>query len=500
MSEPTAGATPHYDLVVVGAGNAGIPAAIEAGRGGAQVLLVEKDVRIGGTLHSTGGHLSAAGTRVQARHGIEDSVESHLADIERITHDTHRQDLVELAVTQAADTVDWLDAHGFRFDPATPRIVHGHEPYSVPRSYYGPDGGLSILETLAPLLQEQIDAGTVTLWTDSPVIGLLPDDDDPLTVRGVLVLKRGSEVEVSAGTVILATGGFAADRELFEELEGVPLVSAAHPTSTGDGLVMARELGAGLQGVEGRYLPAFGGLPHPTTPGRVLWEDRPILATNERPPWEIYVDRAGRRWVREDEPSIDAKERALAELPDLTFFLVLDDAAVDASVPMVVNWSPADLRAKANVRAGVHAADTVAELAEVAGIDPAGLVATVERYNAIVAEGVDPDLGREFLPAPIAQPPFYALRNHGIALISFAGLDCDSDLRIRRADGAVFTNLYGIGEVIGSRPVHGFAYLSGMTVTPAIAFGRLLGRRLAEQATDSRLSQQSDPGDQSPDR
>ena len=116
-----------FDIVVVGAGNAGIPAAVEAGAAGARVLLVEKDVRIGGTLHSTGGHLSAAGTQVQARHGIEDSVEAHLADIRRITGGTHREDLVELAVTHAADTVDWLDEHGFRFDPATPRIVHGHE-------------------------------------------------------------------------------------------------------------------------------------------------------------------------------------------------------------------------------------------------------------------------------------------------------------------------------------------------------------------------------------
>jgi hypothetical protein len=286
---------------------------------------------------------------------------------------------------------------------------------------------------------------------------------------------------VLADHVILASGGFANDKELFEELEGVPLVSAAHPTATGDGLIMARELGAGLQGVEGRYLPAFGGLPHPTTPGRVLWEDRPIVATAERPPWEIYVDKAGKRWINEDEMSIDAKERALAEVPDLTFFIVFDDVAVDESVPMVVNWSPEDVRAKANVRAGVYAADTLEELASIAGIDADGLVETVARYNEMVGAGEDADFGREFLPGPIAKAPFYAMRNHGIALISFAGLDCDSEFRIRREDGEVFSNLYGIGEVIGSRPVHGFSYLSGMTVTPAIVFGRLLGTRLATQ-------------------
>ena len=189
----------------------------------------------------------------------------------------------------------------------------------------------------------------------------------------------------------------------------------------------------------------------------------------------LRADRGGRRWVREDEPSIDAKERALAEVPDLTFWMVLDDVGVEASRPLVVNWTPADVRAKANVRAGVVAADTLAELAVRAGIDADGLQDTVARYNAMVDARCDPDFGRTHLPAAIETPPFYALENHGIALISFAGLNADADLRIRRADGAVFTNLYGIGEVIGSRPVHGFSYLSGMTVTPAITFGRLLG-------------------------
>lgn len=469
------------DVVVVGAGNSGIPAAIEAADHGARVLLVEKDSRIGGTLHSTGGHLSAAGTAIQKRHGIQDSVESHLADIRRIAGHTYREDLMALAVTHAAETVDWLDENGFRFDPATPRIVYGHEAYTTPRSYYGPDAGLSVLEVLRPLLDARIASGAVTLWTDSPVIGLVPDPRDETRVRSVIVLRRGQEVEIDAAFVVLASGGFANDPELFAELENAPLVSAAHPTSTGDGLVMARDLGAGLQGREGRYLPAFGGLPHPTTPGRVQWTDRPLLAAQERLPSEIYVDRTGSRWVAEDDPSIDDKERALAQIPDLTFWMVLDSVGLQESQPLVVNWSVQDVMAKANSRAGVFAADTLDELAAKTGIDAEGLAATIARYNDFVRDGLDPDFGRTHLPSPIATAPFYALENHGIALITFVGLDCDEHLRIRREDGTVFANLYGVGEVLGSRAVHGFAYLSGMTVTTAITFGRLIGAELGER-------------------
>jgi FAD binding domain len=473
----------YYDVVVVGAGNAGIPAAIEGAKNGARVLLVEKDTRIGGTLHSSGGHLSAAGTAIQRRHGIEDSVAAHLADIERIAQGTYRDDLMALAVTNAAETVDWLDDNGFHFDPATPRIVYGHEPYTTARSYYGPDAGLSILEVLKPLLDEVIASGAVTLWTDTPAIGLVADAYDDSVVRSVLVLRRGEELTINAKYVVLASGGFANDPELFAELENAPLVSAAHPTSTGDGLVIAREIGAGLQGLEGRYLPAFGGLPHPTTPGRVQWTDRPLLSAQERLPSEIYVDRTGARWVAEDEPSIDVKERALADIADLTFWMVLDSVGLHESKPLVVGWSVEDVQAKANKRAGVFAADTLDELAALTGIDSSGLIAAVARYNDFVIDGADADFGRKHLPTPIATPPFYALENHGIALITFVGLDCDGHLRIRREDGTSFTNLYGVGEVIGSRAVHGFAYLSGMTVTTAITFGRLIGSELGERVS-----------------
>jgi fumarate reductase flavoprotein subunit len=92
--------------------------------------------------------------------------------------------------------------------------------------------------------------------------------------------------------------------------------------------------------------------------------------------------------------------------------------------------------------------------------------------------GVDNAFGREFLPAPIAQPPFYAMQNHGIALLTYAGLDVDIALHVRRDDGTTFSNLYAIGEAIGGAATHGHAILSGMTCTPAIVFGRLVARQL----------------------
>ncbi len=189
-----------YDVVIIGAGTGGIPCAVEAARHGARVLLVEKDARIGGTLHTSGGHMSAAGTRRQRERGIADSVERHLADIERISGGTARADLVQLAARHAPETIDWLDEHGFDFAPESPRLVYGHEPYGVPRTYYGKDGGLSILAVLKRLLDEQVAAGRVELWLGSTAIALTG-------APGVTVLRNGvDEVEVTAPAVVLAGG------------------------------------------------------------------------------------------------------------------------------------------------------------------------------------------------------------------------------------------------------------------------------------------------------
>jgi glycine/D-amino acid oxidase-like deaminating enzyme len=466
------------DVLVVGGGPGGLACAIAAARGGARVLVVEKEPRLGGALHLSGGHLAGAGTARQRERGIRDSVAEHRADVRRISRGSAREDLLELVTEHAAETIDWLERHGFDFAPETPRIVRGHEPYGTPRTYYGPDGGLSILTVLEAELAAVRGSGLVEVWTGAAVTELVEDGG---AVTGAVALRGGDEVTLRAASVVLATGGYGADPELFAELEGAPLVSAAARTATGDGLHLGRSVGARLQGA-GTYLPTFGGLPDPASPGRANWADRQLL-TSERAPWEIYVDRDGRRWVAEDEPSIDEKERALARLPEQTFWTVFDDCALDLARgrdrQLLVGREPDEVRALAGSRPGVHRADSLTELAVAAGIDPAGLTATVAAYNAAVARREDPAFGRRHLPAPIVEPPFYAIRNHAITLITFQGLDIDTGCAVLRGDGTPIPGLYAVGEVIGAGATCGNSFCSGMMLTPALTLGRLLGTRLA---------------------
>jgi hypothetical protein len=465
-----------YDLVVVGAGTAGIPCAVEAAGAGAKVLLIDKAPEVGGTLHVSGGHLSAAGTRRQAERKISDDPDAHYADVMRISRQTARQDLTRLAVDLAGPTIDWLADNGFEFTPESPRLVYGHEPYTTPRTYYGPDAALSILSVLRRLLAEAVDGGAVELRLSTAVRSLVIDGD-----RCVGVRLAGQAEPVAAAHVVLATGGFGFAPDLFAELEGAPLVTSAYPTSTGDGMRIARDAGAGLQG-RGTYLPTFGGLP-PEDGVRVVWEERPLLVATERPPYEIYVDRRGRRWVAEDEVSIDDKERALVGIEDMTFWMVFDARALRESRPMVVGWEPAELPERANRRIGISADATLDGLARRAGIEPAGLADTVSRYNAAVQAGEDPDFGRRYLPATIAEPPFYAVQNHALTLITFTGVDTDGELRVRRQDGSVIGGLYAVGEVVGAGATSGNSFCGGMLLTPALAFGRHVGRRIGAGLT-----------------
>ncbi len=466
-------ATPEpADLLVIGAGPAGMACAIAAAERGASVHLIEQDDRVGGALHYSGGHLSAAGTARQADRGIEDDTARHYADICRITRNTHRETLTRVAVELAPATLAWLDEHGFEYDEATPRLVYGHETYSVPRTVHGTNMAISVLSVLTPLLQEQVAAGRVQLTLSTRVESLVADGGRVLGVTA----EGGAEYH--GHNTVLATGGFGHSPELFAELEGVPLVTSAAPGSRGDGLRMARDLGAAVQG-RGAYIPTFGGLPPEPGELRVDWVHRPHLLAPERAPWEIYVDVTGRRWINEDEPSIDRKERELMKIPDMTFWMIFDANALRSSTPMINNCTPDEVDALAGVRRGVSRADSVADLATVAGIDPGGLQAEVAKYNAFVAAGADTEFGRAALPAPIAEPPFYAIENHPVTLITFSGVDTDDDLRVRTDAGTVIDGLYAVGEVLGAAVFNGNSFCSGMVLTPALALGRQLGERLA---------------------
>ncbi len=463
-----------YDVAIFGAGSSGLMAAIFAAREGASVLLIEHAPDIGGSLHVAGGHMSAAGTRLQKKHNISDSPDQHFDDVMRISRGTADPSMVRIAVEGAADTLHWLIDHGLEVGPDHPVLVFGHEPYQTPRTYWGSEKAVSVLNVLRTELEKELSNGLVSLMLESELVDISLGEDH--RIHSALVRKRDQIAEpVEASNFVLSCGGYAANQEMFPALTGgYPLFSQAYPFSQGTGIRLVDKLGGIIQGGE-HFLPTFGRIEDPYNPGRI--SNFTITVPQARPPWEVYLNLLGQRFVNEEEPSADKRERALLEQPDLTFWALFDTAIKHSAPSLFQEISEDQVEALWNNHHSFVRADTLESLAEGAGLPIQNVVQTTSSYNEAVAHGHD-DLGRSHLPLPIAEPPFYAVKHHGISVISFAGVAVTQDFQVRAAEVGAIDNLFAVGEMLGAWTFSGNAFVSGMSVTPALTFGRLLGQKI----------------------
>ena len=278
----------NWDVIIVGAGSAGIPAAIFAGQRGARVLLIEADNRIGGTMHWSSGQISAAGSRIQKELGIEDSPQEHYDDAQRIVGGGIDPVLGRLAIDNAAGTLDWLMDNGLELDPVTPTAGMAHEPYRTRRYCWGTDKAVSILDVMQPMLNVEVERGSVDLRLETTFTGLVRKGGGAVT--GVTVrTKDGAEETHNSGNVVLTTGGYAGNPELWAKLTPhAPLRAHCNPFSRGDGIVAAQAIGAKVDGGE-RFLCTFAGvMDDPSDPLSTMLCLQ--LSPQLRVPWEIYVN------------------------------------------------------------------------------------------------------------------------------------------------------------------------------------------------------------------
>ena len=476
----------EYDLIVVGGGNAGLPTAIFAAQRGARVLVVEAGGAVGGTLFMSSGQMSAAGTRLQKARGIEDTPQSHFDDVMQISKGTADPELMGLAVFNAAAAFDWLMASGFEVRDQHPITGTTHEPYSRARYAWGVEGGRSILKVLNEQLAPHVASGRVTLLTSHEVVDLLQSITGAVT--GVAIKgPDGRTTRQQGGRVALTSGGYTANPAMFEKYEGVKTYSrATYPYSRGAGIELGLAAGGYVRGGE-HHTPLFGAiLSDYNVPTGIRAMARHFPP--ERPPWEIFVDGQGQRFLREDVPSHDAYEQAIAALPDQRCWAIYDHAIRRAAPPFIRGGGFAggftqqdEERVFSDGTPMFFRADDLGALAVAAGINPQGLVNTVAAYNRGRAEGRD-TLGRQHMPLSIESGPFYAVQLSSWNLLSYAGIGVDGRLRVTRADGAPIPNLYAAGELLGMGQLMGNSLPGGMSVMPAITFGKLLGSELIEFA------------------
>ena len=464
-----------WHLIIVGGGSAGLPAAIFAAERGARVLVIEGSHRIGGTLDRSTGQLSAAGTSIQAAKGIVDNPDLHFEDVLRISKNTVNPELVRLAVDNAADTLHWLLELGWRPLPEHPVKGSGHEAYLIPRYQWGAENGMSVYRALEPVVIRLLRENKITILTETKVTGLIPGPKGSVagvTARGA----DGHSTDFRAANVALTSGGAGGDPAAFERLNGAPLYCRmAYPYNHGAGVELGESVGGYIRGKH-NYLGNDGAVlldavyPSPYSAG---------VQTDpaQREPWEVFVNVAGKRFVKEGEASVDIREHAVLEQPDHRYWIVFDQKILDTAPPLLSGWS----REQTQVAFGKHhmffKGENLEQLARWTGIDPAGLQGSIARYNRLQAKGKDPDFGRTHMPLPVANAPFYAIRVQAFSILTYGGLAVDNQLRVARKDGPPVPNLFAAGEVLGKGNLSGHAYVGGMSLTPALSFGRMISQR-----------------------
>jgi len=468
----------EWDVIVIGGGSAGLPAAIFAAERGAKVLIIEGSHRIGGTLDRSSGQLSAAGSALQKSKGIKDTPQDHFDDVMRISRNTANPDMVRVAVDNAADTVDWLQSIGWTALPEHPVKGQGHEDYLIARYQWGPEGGMTVYRALEPVVLKLLKEKKVSVLMQTQAADLMMDSEG--AVVGVVAEgPDGKRLNYRSRNVVITSGGAGGDPDMFQELNGAPLyIRMAYPYNKGGGVKLAQSAGGYVRGQE-HYLCNDGGVlldtnyPSPQLAAAITNEE-------QRKPWEIFVNERGERYTKEADPSVDNREHALRRQPGHRYWAIFDDAILDQAPPFLRGWTSEQIRTGFGKHHMFFKAESLADLAKWSGVDEAGLAKSVASYNDAQSSGHDAEFGREHMPLPISKAPYYAIQLQGYSILVFGGVAVDPSYRVIRKDGSPIPNLYAAGEVLGKAAYTGSAYVGGMSLTPALTAGRLLGQKIMD--------------------
>ena len=490
------------DVVIIGAGGAGMTAAITAADAGMNVVVLESQPAVGGnSVKSTGG-MNAAKTADQDENefGEQAGVEKTLAtaaekwaDNETITAlaakvqeqwdawqanpegyfdstelfalDTmiggkgiNDPELVNTLVNNTADAIDWLRTQGI--DLTDVASFGGASVKRIHRPLDDAGKVVSVGAYTVPLLEEACEKrDNLSLLTDTTATQILTDDTGA-AVGVVATGKTGNTVTVNAGAVVLATGGFGANLDMVvqykPELAGFMTTNAAG--IQGQGIEMATAIGADTVDMEQIQI-------HPT----VQYDTASLITEGLRGDGAILVNANGERFI-DEVGTRDVVSAAEIAQPDSFSWLVVDQRMVDASSVI-----------QGYIKKGfMLSGETYEALAEALGIPSDAFGATMETWNGYVAEKSDPDFGRTSFAEPLDTAPYYAVKVTAGIHHTMGGLKIDPQTHVINTDGEIIPGLFAAGEVTGG--VHGANRLGGNAVADFVVFGRIAGAEAAAYA------------------
>ena len=444
------------DIVVIGAGGAGLSAAVAAAETASnlKIIVLEKQGIIGGnTNYSTGG-INAAETDIQKGLGIEDSKQLFYDDIMKGGKYENIPSLVQNFVEHAPVTISWLT--GLGADLSDVGLMGGS---SVKRTHR-PQGGTAIGPHLMKILKSATSNKNIEIRTSNKVTGLLSAVDGSVT--GVKVENaNGSTYRLTAKAVIIATGGFGANLEMVTRLQPSlkGFATLNHPGATGDAFGWMTAIGGATIQMANIQI-------HPTAEAT----NHILITEAVRGNGAILVNHESKRFCNEMDTR-DVVSAAILKQTQGEAFLIFDQG---------VRKSLASIETYANQHLLKEGA-TVAELAEAIGIPATDLEATLNRYNAQQKAGTDEDFGRSAaqMTAALETAPYYAVCVTPAIHHTMGGLSVNTATQVLKSDGTAIPGLYAAGEVTGG--LHGANRLGGNGVADIVVNGRLAGIAAAQE-------------------
>jgi len=477
------------DVIVVGAGGAGLIAAIAAADEGAKVLHLEKMPRTGGCWAYLGGTTTGAQTKIQFEAGINnDSPYLFYADCMKAERTRLRCDpeILMFYCQHTGPAVDWLDSLG-AFAPQMRQPMSGiyGENWTVPRC----NGVMEpLLNIISPEYEKRVNRGDIELLTNTGVTDLLQVEGRIVGVRAKG--GAGGEREYRAGAVIVCTGGFGNNMALVRQrglLNAREIISGAPAFAKGDGLIMCERVEAKLvnMGQPPPMGPHPGGVPNPANPVRQI-----ASANMNKYPGVIWVDMNGRRVVNEDCGSMGPEIREAAlRAPEHILIVILDQKIRNENDSILTPWlkiTPARswewFEEKAEEGAVIKKANTIEELGRSLGVNVQNLKDTIDKWNGYVAAGEDLEFGRKDLGYKIENPPFYAIKTIGRIVGTGGGPATNVRQQVLSSNDKMIPGLYVAGEVAGFQ-----GYGTGMYNMGNIVFGQQAGRMAARDVLHRQL-------------
>ncbi len=470
------------DIIVIGSGVSGLAAALTAAEHGARVIVFEKHRSIGGTSNFFQG-LFAVESELQRKRYITYSRDQAFKNIMEYSHWRANPRLVRAIVDASAGTIAWLEKQGVEFMDVSINMP------DAPRTYHVVSGnGEAVVKNLATNAKEK----GVELRLESPVIRIIRQGEQ---IGGVIVESQGDEIHVESRAVIIASGGYANNREWIRKYSGLELginiIPVGNIDKMGDGIRMAWELGAAEEGLGILELFRVG----PVGPDFPMRGQIELVASQP----DLWIDQKGQRFCDEGISFNDTSVgNANARYREGYTYSIFNDSIIqqlqDKGIDRNVAWEflpgsrPTDVHREIQtaIERGtqeVFAADSIEDLAERININASVLKATVNEYNGFCQKGHD-DLfakDRKYLRA-LEGPRFYAVKARTIFLGTLGGIKINHRTEVVNKKETVIPGLYAAGYDAGG--MYGDSYCirdsSGASAGFAVNSGRIAGENAAK--------------------